>query len=282
MINDTIMVFEDYKEDIASLELTIKPSDSYENYLLRLLHTYTGAKNLPAKNMGGFPPAHAFVDSGRWMWQCLACNSGIIVDLNRETGMASPSICPACVYQGWIDVIMPVERIEIEMELLQQPGFRAQTAFRQWELGWDMQYLKYRTARAGDQMDSGILNPRGASIGATRLWSVGEVLTASNKNTFERQVFRDLAGRNGPIEYENAIVVYNVTTTQRDAITAADGMLVYNTTNGRMEERNGSNWNGILRLWENPDTYIGGGDSVAEYTITHPLGVVSCRTSVVC
>ena len=273
MSNDTIMAFEDYKEDIVASE-NIKRTDSYEDYLLRNAHAYTGIKNLPIKNAGNFPQMYAFVDSGRWMWHCLACDAGIVVDINRSTGAASVSICPACLYQGWVEVVLPINRAEIEAELLQQPGFRGKTAFRNWQLNWDMQHLRYRTSRAREQMEAGVQNPRGASIGATRLWSVGEILTASNKNTFERQVFRDLAGRNGPIEYEDAIVLYNVTTTQRDAITAEDGMVVYNATTGRMEDYNGSNWNGVLRLWESTDTYTGGGDSVEEHTITHSLGVV--------
>ena len=221
MTNDTIMVFEDYKDEVVVIE-HIGIDDSYDDYLLRNAHAYTGIKNLPAKNAVDFSQAYAFVDSGRWMWQCLACGAGIVVDIDRESGMVSPSICPACLYQGWVEVIIPPNRVEIEKELLQQPGHRSKTYFRNWEFGWDMDHLRYRTSRAKEQVKSGIPNPRGASIGATRLWSVGEVLTASNKNTFERQVLRDLAGRNGPIgPYESSYYfVQRGTNAQRNAFTA--------------------------------------------------------------
>ena len=71
---------------------------------------------------------------------------------------------------------------------------------------------------------------RALSIGTPRLWSVGEILTASNMNTYVSDILDDLKGTNGPIEYTDAIVVDSLTTTERNALTAANGMVIYNST----------------------------------------------------
>ena len=71
---------------------------------------------------------------------------------------------------------------------------------------------------------------RAASIGTPRTWSVGEVLTAANMNTYIREIQRDLIGTNGPIEFLNALVAASLTTAERNALTAQAGMLLYNST----------------------------------------------------
>ena len=218
MIRDTILVYEDYKDDLVLLD-SVRKGESYNDYLLRQAKIHMGVEELPTIPINLTSLVHALVDNGRWMWQCVACNIGVIVDMRKMSSTASPSLCPNCLYQGWIKVVVPKNRQEIDDELLKQPGFRLKTAFRNWEPSWDMDYLVRRTGRAREQVESGIPNPRGASIGATRLWSVGEILTASNKNTFERGPIRDLAGRNGPIgPYESSIILFNATTAQRNAL----------------------------------------------------------------
>ena len=62
------------------------------------------------------------------------------------------------------------------------------------------------------------------------LWAVGEILTASNMNTYISNILDDLKGTNGPIEYTDAIVVDSLTPTERDALTAVNGMVIYNST----------------------------------------------------
>ena len=244
MIRDTILVYEDYKDDLVLLE-SVRKGESYNNYLLRQAKIHLGVEELPTIPINLTSLVHALVDNGRWMWQCVACSIGVIVDMRKMSITASPSLCPNCLYQGWIKVVVPKNRQEIEEELLKQPGFRLKTAFRNWEPSWDMDYLVYRTGRAQEQVESGVPNPRGASIGATRLWSVGEILTAGNKNTFERQVLRDLAGRNGPIgPYESSIILVNATTTQRNALAEESGMMLYNSTTERFEGYD-SSWGGF-------------------------------------
>ena len=249
MPQDAIMFFCDYSDEIHRIEM-IETHETYNDYLLKQASIYMDLTSLPEKPTWELPRVYALVDNGRWMWQCLACGVGIVVCMDRETEVVSPALCPCCLHLGWVDIVLPENYREIEDELLKQPGFRARTAFRNWEPGWDMDHLRYRTRRAQEQVQSGIPAPRGASIGATRLWSVGEVLTAGNKNMFERQVLRDLAGRNGPIgPYENTVVLYRATETQRDAITAQTGMVLYNSTTGRIQGRE-STWASFAKVQE--------------------------------
>ena len=271
MTRDTILVYHDYFDDFFRSE-SIRQGESYQDYLARLLEGHLGTGPEESVNLGR-RVVHAFVNAGRWMWECPACASGIIVD--RPNKKPSPTYCPACYYGGWQKVALPSNWQEIEEELLKQPGYRTNTAFRHWETHWDMEHLRYRTQRAHEQIQEGILNPRTASIGLTRLWSVGEVMTANKKNTFERQVLRDLAGRNGPIEYENATVLYNATTTQRDAISEEDGMLLYNTTTKRFEGYD-SHWGGFPKTEVVGDIEIvrQGSRETRVVSIEHSLGKI--------
>lgn len=242
-MQDKVLCFDDYLNDPTSKE-TIDANDTYESYLIRLSIVHRGTVQLPSLGQkSSMPSVFALVNAGRWMWNCLACGAGILVDIHD--GIASPSFCPQCGYQGWVNVILPDNFNDIEDELLKQPGFRSATAFREWEPGWTMDKLRYRTERAKEQVLAGVANPRKASIGTTRLWSVGEIVTAANKNTFERGPIRDLAGRNGPIgPLENALVMYNATSTQRDALAEESGMMLYNSTTERFEGYD-SSWGGF-------------------------------------
>ena len=114
-----------------------------------------------------------------------------------------------------------------------------------------MSVLEDRTAKAQESLDAGVPFPTSLSIGATRIWSVGEILTAANKNTYERTVLEDLAGRNGPVEYEGAIVIDSLTTTERDAITltgtgglgaSGNGLVIYNSTKAVFERYENGAW----------------------------------------
>ena len=273
-MEDRIILYEDYKEEYTSPEILIIPGVSYDDYLLERAKAYVGVDELPAKD-NVLAQVPALVDGGRWMWQCIACDVGVVVDMDRITKEASLSICPSCMYQGWVKVAMPDNLGEIEEELLRQPGFRLRTAFRNWEPHWSMDHLRHRTARAQEQVAQGVPNPRGASIGATRLWSVGEVLTAGNKNTFERQVLRDLAGRNGPIgPYESAIILNNSTTAQRNAFAAEAGMMLYNATTERFEGYGGS-WGGFAnaQLIGNIEVGRTSNNRTAQFhSVAHSLG----------
>ena len=272
MREDTILFFEDYMEDPESVRIdNILSGESYESYLSRLLFVNYGTRDLPTLDEGSALVVHPLVDSGRWMWECQACGNGMIFSKPDNKENSSYSLCAACLYQGWVKVMMPEDWDVIEEELLEQPGFRTNTAFRQWEPHWSIEHLRERTRRAREQIASGIAVPRSASIGSTRLWSVGEVVTANKKNTHERQVMRDLAGRNGPIEYENAIRLWNATMAQRDGLTGEDGMMVYNTSEGTFDGYGGAAWSPFLR-YEVLDAMMKPALQAARGTFSHSLG----------
>ena len=187
----------------------------------------------------------AFVNAGRWLWQCVACNSATVCEAGQ------PSICVECATQGWVNVVFPSNREDVETELLKQPGHRAHAPIRQWRPGWEISVLEDRTAKAQESLDAGVPFPTSLSIGATRVWSVGEILTAANKNTYERNVLEDLAGRNGPVEYEGAIVIDSLTTTERDALVltgtgglgaSGNGLVIYNSTKAVFERYENGAW----------------------------------------
>ena len=126
--------------------------------------------------------------------------------------------------------MFPTNRADIEAELLKQPGHRGFAPVRNWRPGWTIEYLEERTARANGLIAAGVNFVRALSIGTPRLWSVGEILTASNMNTYISDILDDLKGTNGPIEYTDAIVIDSLTTTARNALTATNGMVIYNST----------------------------------------------------
>ncbi len=141
-----------------------------------------------------------------------------------------------------MDVMFPTNRVAIEAELMKQPGHRGFAPVRNWQPGWTLEYLQERTARANELIAAGVQFVRALSIGIPRLWSVGEILTASNMNTYISDILDDLKGTNGPIEYTDAIVIDSLTTTERDALTAANGMVIYNSTLSVFERYENGAW----------------------------------------
>ena len=265
---DTIMFFDDYKEDVISKE-DIRPSESYIQYLGRMSDLYMGSPILPEINEEDLPIVPGQVVAGQWMWECAACGSGIIFPEPDMDGNIF-SLCPACHYLGWVEVVLPYNWVEIENELLKQPGFRSNTSFRNWEPGWTLEKLRERTASAERQIAEGNPKPRKASFGTTRLWSVSEVVTANKKNTHERQVLRDIMGRAGPAgPWENAIHLWNATSSQRDGITAESGMILFNTTGGHLDAYHGG-WNRVVRAWRSTETYAFN----TVHTVQHTLGTI--------
>ena len=117
---DRIMLYDDFRDDVRpDIEMSHL---SYPQWLAFWCHHFF-AEPLPADpGDGNRGIAQAFVESGRWMWDC-SCGSGIIVP-----GIG-PSICPYCLSSGWVDVIFPANRREIELILLQMPGRRGAGAF---------------------------------------------------------------------------------------------------------------------------------------------------------
>ena len=236
MSNDAIMKYHDYFNDIRTTEYIIR-GEGYDDYLGRMMREFMGV-SMPRVGTR-LNRVYAQVNAGRWMWECMCCGGGVVIDMEKD--VPSISLCPACNYYNWVEIILPDNWKGIEEELLRQPGNRLNTLFRFWEPDWGMDRLVARTAEATKQKnEDGIISPRRASFGMTRLWSVGEVLTASKKNMFERQNFRDIFGRNGPSgPYENAVLLWNATNGQRDGITAEDGALIFNSDSGRFEGYDG-------------------------------------------
>ena len=250
MADDKILQHSHYKEEpVPRLE---EAQLSYPQWLTKMHQIHRGEDPLevPASISTS---VDAFVNAGRWLWMCVACNSAITAEAGQ------PSICVECATQGWVNVVFPSNREEVEAELLKQPGHRAHAPIRQWRPGWGMSVLEDRTTRAQAAVDAGVPFPVSLSIGATRVWSVGEILTAANKNTYERTVLEDLAGRNGPVEYEGAIVIDSLTTTERDAITltgtgglgaSGNGLVIYNSTKAVFERYENGAWREFTNLAE--------------------------------
>ena len=242
MADDKIIQHSHYKEDpLPRLEFS---NLGYSAWLTKMHQIYQG-EDPPEVPASISTSVDAFVNAGRWLWMCVACNSAITAEAGQ------PSICVECATQGWVNVVFPSNREDVETELLKQPGHRAHAPIRQWRPGWDMSVLEDRTAKAQESLDAGVPFPTSLSIGATRVWSVGEILTAANKNTYERTVLEDLAGRNGPVEYEDAIVIDSLTTTERDAIVltgtgglgaSGNGLVIYNSTLNAFQRYENGAW----------------------------------------
>ena len=222
---------------------------------------------LPAPEVAQ-PLAPTFVNHGRWLWLCPACLTA--VQVSETAGAVDPCCCPACFSQGFVQPAFPADRAAIEAELYRQPGYRWNAPFRNWEPGWTLAYLQQRTAAAQAQLDAGATYVRAASIGTPRTWSVGEVLTAANMNTYIREIQRDLIGTNGPVEFRNALVTASMTTAERNALTAENGMILYNSASQGLEHYANGVWQRHMR-WDESDLFAGGG---AEITLNHNLGVV--------
>ena len=80
---------------------------------------------------------------------------------------------------------------------------------------------------------------------------VAEVLTAANMDTYVSDLIEDLAGRNGPVEYEGPIVIDSLTTTERDALVltgtgglaaSGNGLVIYNSTKAVFERYENGAW----------------------------------------
>ena len=199
MANDKILVHSDYRDD--SLKLLDQAHLDYVPWLdaMHQVHRGQDAPDIPITRTG---QVEALINSGRCLWVCPACNSVTPVE-NRpsitpvgNTGTGAtwdltptpahyghPSICVQCG-SDWVDVIFPTNRAAIEAELMKQPGHRGFAPVRNWQPGWTLEYLQERTARAYELIGAGVEFVRALSIGTPRLWAVGEILTASNMNTY--------------------------------------------------------------------------------------------------
>ena len=252
MPNDTILTFPDYVQGKpgrpgAEFEHAHAPI-TYQDYLAHYYRRYRDDQ-LPVIDLSKGREALVEVNAGRWVWQCPACHSGILVHSDE------PIICIFCDPLGWMTPRFPPDRADIEEELLKQPGRRLFAPVRNWEPGWTIDDLRERTRKANVLLAQGASLVRSLSIGSTRVWTDGEVLTATNMNLFGSDLADDLAGRNGLIELENSLRVLNGTgnrfvglprgtQAQRPGgLGSSDaGIIRWSTTAGTVEMWNGSNW----------------------------------------
>ena len=210
---------------------------SYRAYLTYLYTNEHGEP--PPEVVGPLQLTEVFINVGRWIWMCQVCGGAVPVEPEE------PVICYQCGTGGWKMPKFPINKESIEEELLRQPGRRVFAPLRNWKPGWTVAYLQGRTEKANAAIAAGNPFPRSLSIGATRAWAGGEVLTASNKNTFESAVMDDTAGRNGPTEFENAIQPASFTTAQRNALTAANGQILYNSGDDELQARVNGVWQAL-------------------------------------
>ena len=245
MPRDTVLTWPDYLEEPTRRFDTLpRRARDYDDYLGHYYYQNRG-EMLPPKPGAPGHAAIAFVDAGRWIWQCAACRSAMPVQEAR------PSICVGCGFGGWADVLWPVNKTSIEEELLRQPGHRYMAPLRRWRPWMTDSYLQARTARAYELLKE---NPdtllRSLSIGATRVWVIGEILSAANMNLYISDVLDDLSGDNGIILLRNSaqapgLIVTGGTTLERP--TSAAGLIRWNTDNETFDLGLGAdNWKQML------------------------------------
>ena len=102
-----------------------------------------------------------------------------------------------------------------------------------------MDKLQQRTANANAALTAGADYVRNLSIGTPRTWLVGETLTAANMNTYITEIFKDLIGTNGEIEFENDIAF---TDSYGYSIHDAKGVHVSSDTPGDDDGDDGDFW----------------------------------------
>ena len=247
MAQDKILHFADHHDEVAAV-IPLPPGvRAYRDYLEHFHRSEQGSDlpDVPDE----FPDikAVAQINQGRWLWRCQGCNNGTLLDADTEH-----SICPRCAFNGWIEVEWPENKAEIEAELLKMAGNglgrRLSTTVREWRQGWTLEYLEKRTEKALELSKLGG-RVRALSIGARRIWTVGEILTADHQNTYVTDIEDDLAGANGIIELETDPVnntgglrIPRLTTAQRTAQTATDGTQVYDTTADETYRYQGGEW----------------------------------------
>ena len=273
---DAIFTYRHYAEDSRPRLQFPKRTGKRTSYNQWLEYQYALYHDdaLPARGADR-PTAEVFVNHGRWLWLCPYCLTA--VQVSETAGNPDPCCCPACFAQNFIQPLFPTQRAAIEEELLRQPGYRLNAPFRNWEPGWTLEDLQARTAKAQLQLDQGATFVRAASIATPRTWSVGEVLSAANMNTYIREIQKDLIGTNGAIELLHGVRPGSFSTSQIQALTGLeDGTLLYNSTTQRHEYFVGGNRRGFAGV--HASGLFAAGEVV---TVTHGLGFAPRRFQLV-
>ena len=266
---DAVYTYRDYTEDSRPRLQFPKRTGrrtTYEQWLSHQFSLHHEGKPPAAQAQVGTAPV--IVNHGRWLWQCPGCFTA--VQVHEDAGQAQPLFCPSCFGQEYVRPVFPDARAEIEEELLRQPGYRWNAPFRNWEPGWSLAHLRDRTAKAQAQLDAGATFVRAASIGTPRTWSVGEVLTASNMNTFVREIQKDLIGSNGPVELLHGMRPGSFSTAELNALSGVeDGTMFYDSSADGVKFQKSSGIVPVGLLRHTSPTFA----LNAITTVTHNLGV---------
>ena len=232
---DTIIAFEDYFDepriarDFRNLRVV-----TYHDYM-NVLHLDRHDEELPVADPNPTRRVNAFVNMGRWVWGCAKCESSYILERGR-----SSAICTECYSPEWVNVVWPSDSDTkaIESKLLEISGPRLHAPLRNWEPSWTLDQLTAMVDQVHLRVLEGRHDYRSLSIGQTRNWTAGERLTATNMNLFITQLLRDVAGRNGVTEFEDAIKLPS----QVNPTSPEDGMLNHNSATSRFDARLGGKW----------------------------------------
>ena len=195
---DTILFYEDYERE-RPRRFSIAANSNYLEYLVQVWRTYQDDA-FPELASKPSEIVQAFVNHGRWVWQCEDCLSAYPVD---RCGVGICVVCPT----DWVSIHIPDYANVIEDTLLSMPGHRLNAPVRNWRPEWPPEMLAERAKIAIEKQKSAKGTLVGLSIRATRTWLVGEILTATNMNVYVSGTDDDLAGRNGAVEFENSIEV---------------------------------------------------------------------------
>ena len=248
---DTIIAYDDLIWG-REIDFPAGGKASYQSFLEQSYRVFRDADLPPLSFMADdLPTAIVEINAGRWIWRCLACNTGVVPARDNPY-----VICSVCGYGDWHRILWPENATAIEEELLRQPGYRSHgSPLRMWRPGWSMDYLRERTAKALAIIAKGESAPRALSIGLTRVWAVHEILTAGNMNTFLTDPINDLSGDNGIVEPRNAMGFndagvndrYVLYTPGSAPITPSNGMQFYNSVTNYMQAHMDGDWHNWLK-----------------------------------
>jgi hypothetical protein len=107
-----------------------QPNDTYQDYLRDHYVKLIGRPLPPIPEGVTLPLAKVWVSSGRWIWQCPKCKTGLWADRCYPY-----TICVKCSSGGWHRQVWPRHRTQIERILLKRLGWRELAQDRTWKRG---------------------------------------------------------------------------------------------------------------------------------------------------
>ena len=250
---DTILTFDDCRQEVP--QYLLDPTLPHIEWC-RYQHARFHQTTLPPEP----PPSAeltttvtAYVNAGRWLWQCPepACRRK-----HHAPADTGPALCVMCKVPYWLTVAYPPQRLEIEAELLRMPGERWNAPLRHWRPDWTLDYLRERTEQAARKVLAGEPFPHSLSIPLPVDFATGQVLFAAELDHLN-DIASALSGDDGRVDYRDSIAVLSGTggnryiglpsgTTAQRPTGLDTGIIAmrYNTTLGRVEYTTdgGSSW----------------------------------------